>query len=54
VLRDYGKDLYKERHLVENFFAALKQYRAIASRYDKTARNFLAVVYLVAAAIWLR
>jgi transposase len=53
VLRDYGKDLYKERHLIENFFAALKQYRAIASRYDKTARNFLAVVYLVAAAIWL-
>jgi transposase len=54
VLRDYGKDLYKERHLIENFFAALKQYRAIATRYDKTARNFLAAVYLVAAAIWLK
>jgi transposase len=54
VLRDYGNDLYKERHLIENFFAALKQYRAIATRYDKTARNFLAAVYLVAAAIWLK
>jgi transposase len=54
VLRDYGNDLYKERHLIENFFAALKQYRAIATRYDKTARNFLVAVYLVAAAIWLK
>jgi transposase len=51
VLRDYCKDRHKERHLIENFFAALKQYRAIATRYDKTARNFLAAVYLVAAAI---
>jgi transposase len=40
--------------LIENFFAALKQYRAIATRYDKTARNFLAAIYLVAAAIWLK
>jgi transposase len=54
VLRDYGNDLYKERHLIENFFAALKQYRAIATRYDKTARTFLVAVYLVAAAIWLK
>jgi transposase len=52
VLRDYGNDLYKERHLIENCFAALKQYRAIATRYDKTARNFLVAVYLQAAAIW--
>jgi transposase len=39
--------------LIENFFQKLKQYRAIATRYDKTARNFLAAVYLVAAAFWL-
>jgi transposase len=53
VQREYDKELYKARHLIENFFQKLKQYRAIATRYDKTARNFLAAVYLVAAAIWL-
>jgi len=53
VQREYDKDLYKARHLIENFFQKLKQYRAIATRYDKTARNFLAAVYLVAAAFWL-
>ena len=37
--REYNRHLYKERHLVENFFVRLKQYRAIATRYDKTARN---------------
>jgi transposase len=51
--RSYDKDLYKDRHLIENFFAKLKQFRAIATRYDKTARNFLAAVYLAATAIWL-
>src|SRR5690242_2780832 len=33
--RPYDRDLYEARHLVENFFARLKQYRAIATRYDK-------------------
>ena len=51
--RAYDKDLYKARHLVENFFARLKQYRAIATRYDKRARNFLAGIHLAAAVIWL-
>ncbi|HEY2661646.1 MAG TPA: transposase, partial [Caulobacteraceae bacterium] len=50
----YDRDLYKARHLIENFFADLKQYRAIATRYDKTARNFLAAVYLAAAVIRLK
>jgi transposase len=40
--RDYDKDLYKARHLIENFFALLKQYRAIATRYDKLKLNFRA------------
>jgi transposase len=53
VKRDYDRDLYKTRHLIENFFAKLKQFRAIATRYDKTARNFLAAVHLAASAIWL-
>jgi transposase len=51
--RNYDRELYKARHLIENFFARLKQYRAIATRYDKIARNFLAAVYLAASVIWL-
>ena len=45
--------LYKARHLIENFFCKLKQFRGIATRYDKTARNFLAAIHLAAATIWL-
>ena len=44
--------IYQARHLIENFFAKLKQFRAIATRYDKTARNFLAAI-LTAGLIWL-
>jgi transposase len=51
--RPFDRDLYKARHLIENFFAKLKQFRAIATRYDKTARNFLAAIHLAASAIWL-
>lgn len=51
--RSYDKELYKARHLIENFFCRLKQFRAIATRYDKTARNFLAAIHLVSAVIWL-
>jgi transposase len=51
--RPYDAELYKARHLIENFFARLKQYRAIATRYDKIARNFLAAIYLAAVVIWL-
>ena len=53
VQREYDKELYKARHLIENFFAKLKLYRAIATRYDKTARNFLAAIHLAASIIWL-
>lgn len=49
----YDKELYKARHLIENFFAKLKQYRAIATRYDKTASNFLGAIYLAASVLWL-
>jgi transposase len=51
--REFDRDVYATRHLIENCFAKLKQYRAIATRYDKTARNFLAAVYLAASIIWL-
>jgi transposase len=50
---NFDRDLYKARHLIENFVCKLKQFRAIATRYDKTARNFLAAVHLAAAIIWL-
>jgi len=49
----FDRDTYKARHLIENFFAKIKQFRAIATRYDKTARNFLAAIYLTASVIWL-
>ncbi len=51
--RDYDRHLYKARHLIENFFAKLKQYRAIVTRYDKTSVCFLGAIHLAAAVIWL-
>ena len=45
--------LYCERNLVERFFNKLKHFRAIATRYDKLARNFFAGVYLASAIILL-
>ena len=53
VARSYDRHLFKARHLIENFFGRLKQFRAIATRYDKTRRNFLAAIQLASAAIWL-
>jgi transposase len=53
-LRKFDRYMYAARHLIENFFAKLKQFRAIATRYDKTARNFLAAVHLAASVIWLK
>ncbi len=40
-------------HLIENFFARLKQFRAVATRYDKIARTLLAAIQLAAALTWL-
>ena len=51
--REYDEEMYKARHLIENFFAKLKQFRGIATRYDKRAKTFLGAVYLAAAVIWL-
>jgi transposase len=50
---EYYRELYKGRHLIENFFAKLKQYRGIATRYDKTAQNFLGAICCEASIIWL-
>jgi len=53
IQRNYDRHVYKSRHLIENFFAKLKQYRAIATRYDKIAINFLGAIYLASSVIWL-
>ena len=53
IQREYDKELYKARHLIENLFLKLKQYRAIATRYDKTDDNFLAAIYNAASIILL-
>lgn len=45
--------LYKYRHLVENAFARLKHFRAVATRYDKLKRNFIGTMALACAFIWL-
>ncbi|WP_096700012.1 IS5 family transposase [Magnetospirillum sp. 15-1] len=44
--------VYRQRNLVERFFNRIKQFRGIATRYDKDPRNFLAAVKLVALRIW--
>lgn len=51
--RDYDRHLYKDRNLVERFFNRLKQFRRIATRYEKLARNFFAMLNLACAFIWL-
>lgn len=50
----YDYILYKERHLVECFFYKLKQFRRIATRYDKLASSFLAFIYLSCITILLK
>ena len=52
--RDCDFALYCERNLVERFFCIIKHFRAIATRYEKTARNFLAGLHLVCALAWLK
>jgi transposase len=51
--RKFDKVLYEARHLIENFFCWVKEFRAIATRYDKTSRIFLAAFHLVAVMCWL-
>ena len=48
------KHLYAQRHLVECCFSRLKQFRRVATRFEKTARNYLAVVTLAAIILWLQ
>jgi transposase len=48
------RHLYKERHLVECCISKLKQFRRVATRYEKTARNYLAIVTIAATILWIR
>ena len=52
--REYDKHVYKERHLVECFFAKLKVYRRVAIRFDKLSIVFKAAVSIVSCLIWLQ
>jgi transposase len=52
--RDYDKALYKLREKVERFFNNLKQFRRIATRYEKLSQTFLALIHLVAAWIIIK
>lgn len=54
IQRYYNRELYKERNHVERFFARLKQFRRIATRYEKEAENYLAMIYLAATRISIK
>jgi putative transposase len=54
VKRPYDADLYKERNIIERFFNKLKQFRRVATRYDKLLANFMGFVKLAVIAIWLK
>ena len=48
---DFDRDMYRRRHLIENTFAKLKEFRAVATRYDKTDTSYAATIHLAAAII---
>lgn len=51
IKRGYDKCIYAARHLIENFFAKIKEFKRIAMRSDKTDQSFKTMIYLVAAVI---
>ena len=48
----HNRDVYRQRNLIERMFARLKDFRRIATRYDKLARNFLAGILIAAILLW--
>lgn len=52
--RAYDREVYKQRNWIERFFGKIKHYRRVFSRFEKTRRNYMAVLDFVAALIWLR
>lgn len=51
--REYDENLYRHRHLIENAFLHLKQWRGIATRYAKNASSFLAAIHIRCLTLWL-
>ncbi len=51
---EFDTYLYKTRHLIENLFARLKHFRSIATRYEKLARNFKAMIFIACTFVWLK
>lgn len=52
IHRDHDKEWYKQRNRIERFFCRIKQFRRIATRYDKLSRRFASFVLLVGACVW--
>ncbi len=53
VQRHYDKCLYKKRNLIERLFNKIKNFRRIATRYEKTKINFELLIYLACSFLWL-
>lgn len=51
--RDYDRERYKGRNVIERFYNRIKQFRRVATRYEKTARNFLSMVTLASLLVWV-
>jgi transposase len=51
--RPFDRHLYRDRNLIERFFSRIKQFRRIATRYDKLAKSFLSFIHLACAFVWL-
>jgi len=54
IPRTFDRYQYKHRNLVERFFSKLKHFRRVATRYDKLAANYLAMIQLASMRLWLR
>lgn len=52
VLRYYNKELYKQRNLIERLFNRIKNFRRVATRYDKTSSSFLSFIQVACVVIW--
>ena len=48
----YDKQLYKKRNRVERMFGRLKDYRRVATRFDRNVRNYMAAVCIAVTVIW--
>ncbi len=51
VPREHDREMYRWRHRIENFFARIREFRAVATRYDKTDASFAAAIHLVSGVV---